>query len=621
VLETGDGNEVLQIVAAERPSVVLLDVLLPGLHGWELLTGLKERPSTADIPVIIVTGRTDRKDQVRAWELGACDVLLKPFSPDDLLTSVRAGLEPDCQQRVDERKQLAMKKLNGSNGEASKLQAIIDSSPDAIASASLDGTILSWNKGAERMYGYSAEEMIGRGAGIVVPPGKEAELKDLFARIAQGEPVIDYETTRVRKDGRQISVSATISPIRDSEGRVIETVAVARDITSHKRTEKLFRNLVENGPDGMVIVDSRGKIQMVNAQTEKLFGYKRDELLGQPVELLVPEHLRDTHASERRAYTQGPHARTMGQDLQLLAVRKDGSQFPVEVSLSPVETEDGLLVAAAVRDVSARKRGEQALEDALKRERAAAQQLRDVDRLKSDFLSTVSHELRTPLTTIKGFSELLSEDWDSFDDSRRRDLVSRICRSALRLDGLISDLLDFTRLERGKVNVELHDTNLLGAVTDTVRKLESSLERHPLKVRIESALTVRADSSALGRVIENLLTNAAKFSPPGSPIAIVAEGVSDSEVVLKVIDRGRGIAKEDANKIFERFYRVNTPEQVYPGTGVGLAIVKEFVEAQGGRVWVESDLGAGSTFCVSLQRAEVEQSELAFVSASLSAKE
>jgi signal transduction histidine kinase len=167
------------------------------------------------------------------------------------------------------------------------------------------------------------------------------------------------------------------------------------------------------------------------------------------------------------------------------------------------------------------------------------------------------------------------------------------------------------------MNIELHDLNLLGVVIDIVRKLESTLEGRPVTIQVPNGLTVQADSTALSRILENLLTNAAKFSPAGSPILIMGEPVSEEEVIVKVVDKGRGIPKADAERIFERFYRVSTTDQVYPGTGVGLAIVKEFVEAQGGRVWVESEEGVGSTFCISLRRAEVEQSELAFVNSSL----
>jgi PAS domain S-box-containing protein len=240
----------------------------------------------------------------------------------------------------------------------SRLATIVQSSHDAIMGKTLTGVITSWNPGAERLYGYREAEIVGGRAEVLFPADGRANELAILARIAGGERVEQYQTERLRKDGSTVMVSLTMSPIADATGAIIGVASVSRDISDRQRAEARFRGLLEAAPDAIVGVTPDGRIALVNAQVERLFGYHRDDLLGRPVEILVPEYARDKHPGHRAGYLRDPAPRPMGAGMQLAGRRRDGSRFPAEISLSSIDTEDGVLVSAAIRDVSDRVRAE-----------------------------------------------------------------------------------------------------------------------------------------------------------------------------------------------------------------------------------------------------------------------
>ncbi len=362
------------------------------------------------------------------------------------------------------------------------------------------------------------------------------------------------------------------------------------------RAEGMFRGLLEAAPDAMVIVDSGGHIALVNRQTEELFGYDRAELIARPVEMLMADGLGGHHRALRDSYFLNPTARPMGTGLELYATRKDGSEFPVEILLSPLTIDRDTIVSAALRDVTERKKAEDTLQRALAIEKET-ERLRELDRLKDEFLSTVSHELRTPLTVILGLTDVLRRSGPTGREDRD-DLLERIFANASEMRTMIEELLDYSRLEDGKMRLAIRPLPLREVILECVELAHVALGRRPTRVDVPDGIKVQADKHAFERILLNLLTNAAKYSPEDSTIRVAAKA-ENGVATISVQDEGVGIPAFEHSQIFERFYR-GAQGSRERGTGVGLAVVRRYVELLGGSVSVESDLAQGSTFFFTL---------------------
>lgn len=365
----------------------------------------------------------------------------------------------------------------------------------------------------------------------------------------------------------------------------------------------LDERLLEWAPDAIVVVDGEGVIRLINTRTTELFGYEAQELVGKAVEILVPQVNREVHPGLRGGYVAHPSVRPMGAGLQLWAVRKDGTEFPVDISLSPFESEDGTYVTASIRNIADRL----AVVEALREAREAAEQ---ANRSKSEFLSRMSHELRTPLTAVLGFTELLQ--LDDIDDERRRDFVQRIHLAGTHLLALINDVLDLSRVETGSMSLSVEPVAVDALVADAVSLLEPLATTRGVRFSLDLApVAVSADANRLRQVLINLLSNAVKYNRPHGLVTVRAEQVGD-RVRIQVSDTGRGIDGADINRLFEPFERLGLDSgpleesAEVEGTGIGLALSRGLLELMGGTISATSEAGVGSVFTVQLPAGTVQ---------------
>jgi PAS domain S-box-containing protein len=493
----------------------------------------------------------------------------------------------------------------------SRMQALLEAAVDAIIAIDERGVIQLVNPAVERIFGYSAQELIGNTVSLLMPsPYREEHDRYLAHYLATGEKKIigiRREVVGLRKDGTEFPLELSVAEARLGDRRVF--VGIHHDITERKQTEERFRLVVESTPNAIVMVNAGGTIVLVNHQTEKFFGYRRDELVGQPVEILVPERFRAEHAGYRASYFASPSARPMGAGRDLYGRRKDGSEVPIEIGLAPIRTSEGLLVLSAIVDITERKRAEAALRQthneleklvaelrAKDQEvRSATQQLWQAAKLASvgELAASIAHELNNPLATVGlRIESVLAHT--PVDDPRRRALEI-IEQETKRMGDLVTNLLQFSR--RGREEVSTLDVRQ--ELAKAAELIHHHLRKRLLTVVEEFAPAtpvVCGDRQKLRQVFLNVLSNASDAMSEGGTLTLRTAPTTlhetKSAVLIEITDTGVGIPAENLPKVMEPFF---TTKEEGKGTGLGLAICRRVVEEHNGTIEIASEVGKGTT--------------------------
>lgn len=487
-----------------------------------------------------------------------------------------------------------------------RLEAMLEHTTEIITVLDASGTVLFSNAASGRLTGFAGSEINGTSAfDLVHPEDRDMAAERFLEALAQPGSVAQAALRLRYADGEYHHVEVHVNNLLEDE-HVKGLVVTIHDVTDRQRherrlqqSEERHRSLIQNLTDVIVVLDRNFEVSYVSPAIERVIAAPADTNLGMSA-------FNDIHPDDIGGVVRvldevmaGPLGTTREMELRL--ERRPGSDDWRWLHSTTVNRLDDPAVEGIVctlRDITEQKAAAAELRAAYEREREAAERLRELDRLKDEFLSTVSHELRTPLTSIVGFSRLLAAG--EVDGDMEGDLLRRIAANAAEMEVMVEQLLDFSSLEAGKTMVRPEPVDITAAVTAAVDRLAHHLAAHETKLALEDGLVATADPEGIGHVLRNLLTNAAKYSDAGTTITVRVERVDD-EVVVSVQDEGAGIAAEVQGRVFERFYRA--PDAAHAGrrgSGVGLNVVKRYSELMGGRVWLKSEVGRGSTFFVAL---------------------
>ncbi|MEJ1962286.1 MAG: PAS domain S-box protein [Gammaproteobacteria bacterium] len=477
-----------------------------------------------------------------------------------------------------------------------KYRGLLEAAPDAVVVVNQAGEIVLLNLQAEKQFGYHRDELVGQQVKNIIPEGFAERLIADGLRSAEDALAqqigAGIELTARRKDGSEFPIELMLSPLESADG-ILVTAAI-RNISVRKDAEKnlaqmegRYRGLLEAAPDAMVVVNQRGEIVLLNLQAEKRFGYRRDELLGQQVKNIIPEGFAERLIADGLRSAADALEQQIGAGIELNARRKDGSEFPIELMLSPLESPEGVLVTAAIRDITTRKRAEAHL----------LQKVEELNRSNEElgqFAYIASHDLQEPLRMVASYTALLSKRYKGRLDSDADEFIAFAVDGASRMHRLIQGLLAYSRV--GLKGRELLNTSSEDALRQALLNLRSAIEESGARVTHDPLPSVRADELQLVQLFQNLVGNAVKYQRPGVPLVHVSAALNGGgKWSFSVRDNGLGIESQYFERIFGMFQRLHKREE-FAGTGIGLAICKKIVERHGGSISVESTPGEGSIF-------------------------
>jgi PAS domain S-box-containing protein len=492
-----------------------------------------------------------------------------------------------------------MKALAAEEGDV--LRLAIGQSPDALVLCTDEGEVVFWSPGAESIFGHRAESAQGRlWRELVLPEEQHEEEHRLRERARHGDIIVQAALHRHRQ-GHLFYGDSVTRPVHDDDGRLRGFVISVRDVTTltverdARLLEARYRDLLEWVPDAIVIVNEIGRIVLFNSQSEAMFGGARASHIGQPIESLLPQRYGNAHVGHRLRYSQKPLVRRMGAGLELFGLRHDSSEFPVEISLSPLVVDGRRFVVSAIRDISLQKKAEQELQ-----EKNAA--LRIANEAKDRFLATMSHELRTPLNAILGFAGILLMKLPGPLNAEQERQLGVIKHSGEHLLSLINDLLDLAKIQSGAYTLSPEMLELGAVLREIHAALQPMADRKGLLLTLQlppEPLTRPLDRRALNQVLLNLANNAVKFTNAGS-VLLQLDEQADGSVVISVVDTGVGISEEDQARLFGSFTQVGDPRRRPEGTGLGLHLSARLAQLMNGRIDVQSVPGVGSRFTLTL---------------------
>jgi len=481
--------------------------------------------------------------------------------------------------------------MSASRLPAEVVNELLHAAADAAIVTDGDGTIVFLNRGAETLFGYAAEELVGKPVETLIPEdlrARHTEYRQRYKSSPRARPLLSgLDLYGLRKDGSRFRAEIALTPVDSSDGLLV--AGTIRELNTGDESEAYFRMMLETAPDAMIIVDEHGRIAIVNRQAEDMFGYQRAELLGHEVEMLLPESIRDQHQNHRDRYADKPELRPMGAGLDLLGCRKDGSEFPVEISLSPVKTSSGMFVSSVIRDVTQRRRMEQEII-------AARQAAERAQKANTAFLAAASHDLRQPVQALSLLNGALRR---TVKDERAREMIDHQEHSLTAMTNLLNSLLDISRLDAGVVTPEFEEFPMQRLIDRLSAEFGRQASHKGLEFASEPcAVTVRSDPNLLSEIIQNLVSNAIRYTDKGS-VQMVCDCCGDT-CRLEVVDTGIGIDESQLEEIFKEFHQTKTPGSSTEGFGLGLAIVRRLADLLEHDIGVESEPGKGSMFYVSL---------------------